>query len=171
MFLCRLCNMPDTVLSYHVFNAKLAQYVCSIEKRQKGFIPDVIKILQKYTLSHHLVDYLQSGIFPSHHIWKPLCKHSIRNYEHNKWTARINADDTFRRFKFLQTNIERSILWECANNTTSLYNAYKISKLWINKHFSQPETFLCELCGVLTDDAFKHRTLECSETEINRDQF
>jgi hypothetical protein len=39
------------------------------------------------------------------------------------------------------------------------------------KHFSQYKTFLCELCGVLTQDAFKRRTLECSETEIKSDQF
>jgi hypothetical protein len=120
MFLCRLCNMPNSVLSYQVFNARLPQFVCSVEKRQKCFIPGVIEILQKYTLSHHLVKYRQNGIFPCHHIWKSLCKHSIRNYEHNNWTARINADDTFRRFKFLQTTLNGQFY----GNVQKTQNAY-----------------------------------------------
>ncbi|WAR15073.1 hypothetical protein MAR_005178, partial [Mya arenaria] len=49
MFLERLCNMPTTVLTKQIFNKRLALFSCITDKCiQKGFVPDIIRILSKY---------------------------------------------------------------------------------------------------------------------------
>jgi hypothetical protein len=171
MFLCNLCLMPNTVLSAHIFNARLSKYVCSVDKKQRGFIPDIIMILRKYMLSHVLVNYIQTGEFPNKSMWKRICKTSINNFETVNWSERLNSDNDFCRFKFLHTNIEQAIIWECAHDSKTLLNAFKISQLWINKSFLHKTPFLCERCGILTDDGVKHCTLECSETDSRRKCF
>jgi hypothetical protein len=164
VFLCNLCHLPNNVLTSHVFNARLSIYVCSVVKPQKGFIPDVIRILDKYNLSHVLINYIQTGEFPNKKVWKVKCRNSISNHETLKWSERLSKDNDFARFKFLHTNIEHAIIWECANDSKSLLNAHKISRLWINKPYYQNNSFLCSKCGIISSDAMKHCALECPAT-------
>ena len=73
-FLGNLCRMPSNVLCKKIFNFRLALYTCNNGNHQKGYIPDIISILQKYNLAHHLIHYIQTGDFLSKPLWRKLYK-------------------------------------------------------------------------------------------------
>ena len=48
---------------------------------QAGFIPDVVRLLEKYNLSGILDTYMRDSIFPSKISWKRMVKSEINNSE------------------------------------------------------------------------------------------
>ncbi len=118
-FLGRLCNMPCDLLTRKIFNTRLSLYTCRTDSNQTGFIPDIIRVLDKYGLGHYLVSYVQSGTFPEKNYWKNQCKCSINARETDQWLLRLQGDNCYARFRLLHTNIERAILWECATETST----------------------------------------------------
>ena len=64
MFLQKLCPIESNILSKQIFTFRLFQCFLSPDRKQLGFIPDIIGILQKYSLSSHLINYIFTGNFP-----------------------------------------------------------------------------------------------------------
>ncbi len=165
-FLGRLCNMPVTVLAKKVFNARLALYTCRTDANQRGFIPDIIKILSKYGLTDTLTNYVNTGTFPNKTEWRAKCKSLVHVTETELWRLRLNDDNSFARFRFLHTNIETSILWECATESVEILNAYNVSNLWISKiNTNQCRSLLCHVCGLFYTDITLHSIIECTQIE------
>ena len=113
-FLGRLCNMPNTVHAKGIFNARLSMYICRSDNNQRGFVPDVVQVLEKYELSFELIKYSHSGVFMSYPAWKRTCKQAILKFENAAWNARLHADDDFKRFRQLHTYMQPALLWKCA---------------------------------------------------------
>ena len=130
--------MPKELLAKKVFNTRLSLYVCSTVEKQKGFVPEIVRSTKKFKLDGHLIDYIISLIFPTKSSWKKMCRSLIKNQEVTNWSNRLNADSDFDRFRFLHTNIEKAILWECGNDQISLSHAYLVSKLWIRQSEVSP---------------------------------
>ena len=102
-----------------------------------------------------------------------MCRSLIKNHEVTNWSNRLNADSDFDRFRFLHTNIEKAILWECGNDQTSLSHAYLVSKLWIENPTERSIPLLCNLCGELVDlrDIRNHKIIYCPYLSRNRTVF
>ena len=47
-------------------------------KKITGFIPDIVRILRKYSLWEYLDNYLQTGNFPSKSEWKRVVVDSLK---------------------------------------------------------------------------------------------
>ena len=90
--------MPNTVHAKGIFNARLSIYICRSDNNQRGFVPDVVQVLEKYELSFELINYSHSGVFMSYPAWKRTCKQAILKFENAAWNARLHADDDFKRF-------------------------------------------------------------------------
>jgi hypothetical protein len=73
-FLQKLCSMPNNLLSKQIFNARLSMFVIRYDDIQKGYIPDIFKILKKYDTLQFIVKYIDSGTFPNKQTWKKLVK-------------------------------------------------------------------------------------------------
>ncbi|MES9881905.1 MAG: reverse transcriptase family protein, partial [Sedimenticola sp.] len=165
----RLCNMPGTVLAKNVFNTRLSLYTCRTDANQRGFIPDIIKILHKYGLTNTVTNYVNTGIFPNKNEWRVKCKSCVYATETELWRLRLNDDDSFARFRFLHTNIETSVLWECASEPNEILNAYNVSNLWVETSSTnmtnQHQSVLCHVCGLFYNDITLHTIIECTQTE------
>jgi hypothetical protein len=164
-FLGNICNMPDNLLVKKIFNARLSVYICRTDDRQLGFIPDIVTTLMKYGLSRFIIQYVQTGCFPSKQNWKSLYKCSITNIETNLWYNRLQADDDFIRFRLLHTNIERAIIWSCATDSESLNHAHIVSKLWLSNDSNDNLNSKCNFCGTIFQNSLKHMLFQCSRTE------
>jgi hypothetical protein len=64
MFLQKLCQIESSILSKQIFTFRLFQCLLSPDRKQLGFIPYIIGILQKHSLSSHLINYIFTGNFP-----------------------------------------------------------------------------------------------------------
>lgn len=58
-----------------------------------GFTSDIVQILKKYNLLEYLVNFYDTGLFPSPTMWKRIVKTDVQSNEAKMWTLRINSDD------------------------------------------------------------------------------
>ena len=65
---------------------------------QYGFIPDILRILDKYSLSYVLDEYIQSGQFISKFSWNRLVKTKININVENQWCEKISNDASLQPF-------------------------------------------------------------------------
>jgi hypothetical protein len=65
LFFGRLYNLDTKTLTKRIFLHRLFTYLPSPELKQLGFIHDVVRLLYRYNLHGHLLQYLQDGDFPA----------------------------------------------------------------------------------------------------------
>jgi endonuclease/exonuclease/phosphatase family metal-dependent hydrolase len=74
-FLQRLvATKPNTIVK-QIFTRRLYENV--INSKMKGFVPDIMMILQQYNLSNELFCYMRGGHFPSKSAWKAMTRFSV----------------------------------------------------------------------------------------------
>ena len=78
MFFEQLCNLPSHLLVKEFFIHRLMNYFDN-PRRQVGFIPDMHRILEKYSLTFALQDFMEHGRFLSKYSWKRLLKECLHN--------------------------------------------------------------------------------------------
>ena len=68
--------------------------ICELScKRSAGFIPDVIKFLEKYQLMHIVQTYLGSSKFSSKYAWNRLLKNRKHRSAISSWNSRRMKQD------------------------------------------------------------------------------
>ena len=106
-FLGTLCNADNNFIVKYLFLLRLFQYHLCDTKPQIGFIKDMYRILQKYSLQNSISEFYSSGIFPSKLSWKRICKAAVWLFEEISWKHRLNQGDEFRRFRSIHPELKR----------------------------------------------------------------
>ena len=122
-----------------IFNARPSIYICLGDNNQKGFVPDLVQVLEKYELSFELIIYSHSGVVMSYPAWKRTCKQA--------WSARLHADNDFKSFRQLHTFIQPALLWRCGTDCRSQFLASIVSILWTQHYEISISDVLCHRCG------------------------
>ncbi len=112
MFLGRLVRINNQTLANQLFQARAIQFLVHKCKdfnttEPLGFIPDVVRILNKYDLQMHWERLMASGFteFPLQSKWKKLVKIAVKDYEQRAWTERIASDSDFSEFRNIHKDI------------------------------------------------------------------
>ena len=107
-----LCSADPSFTVKYLFLLRLFQYQSKATKVRIRFIPDLYRILQKYSLQNYISAFYTSDIFPSKVSWKRICKNAVWHFEETAWKSRLNESDDFRRFRSIHTELNPSVLWQ-----------------------------------------------------------
>ena len=127
--------------------------------------------MDKYNLSNILKAVLEDGSFPRSICWKSKVKNVVFETEKENWLKRMSSDNDFCRFLMIHSSLEPHPFWKLAikrpGNRDSIYH---IMKLIVTLRCSAVRN-LCHRCGYFYDDVTTHIILNCSFTEMMRDEF
>jgi len=77
-FLGQLCNTPSRLLPKQVFVTRLTIFNQNQDgSTQNGFIPDIYRLLRKYSLVEYLDSFASQRRFPKQHQWKQRVKKAV----------------------------------------------------------------------------------------------
>ena len=138
---------------------------------QKGFIPDLMRLVRKYNLETYIDNYVKHSIFPSRKAWASILKETIVKVEEINWLQRMSADDNFNFFRQIHRHIEPHKAWTVARNVPHLQAAskYVIDLCAIVRNEEEP--LLCERCGGLFINIIEHIMVSCLITKGLRDDM
>ena len=114
LFFQGLCKMPSHYACKEVFLTKLHLHDLNTDCVSKGYIPDIMQVLEKYDLKHHVKEYIKTGYIPSRQNWKSLVDINISYYENNQYCQRTNNDPEYKLFREVMPTISASPLWRAA---------------------------------------------------------
>ena len=89
MFLRQLCCLPLDYTAKEIFLYRLVNFNGRVSS-QRGFIPDIHRILGKYSLTHVLHTFAEIGTFISKTSWKRLVGDKIREIYETERACKFN---------------------------------------------------------------------------------
>jgi len=118
LFLGRLCHTDPGKWKSTLFLQKLVKFMNS-HSTTFGFLPDVYRILGKYSLKHALETFVKKAVFPKKSTWRRKVNEAIRLHVKNSHLDK-SEDDWLQLFKNVHSKYEACILWHFSN----LYRNY-----------------------------------------------
>ena len=139
---------------------------------QKGYIPDIFKIMEKYDLTEYFNNYVKTNTFPSKIRWKHLVKRRIHDKEISSWKTRLSAPE-FDRFRLLHTEYSPHVLWISSKENRS-YLAASISCVHmianiVGNPFCNPVS--CPKCSTNYDNVVDHCIHDCLFLNLDRSRL
>ena len=130
MFLQKLCTMQTETLTRRIFDVRLQLFILRGCTNQLGFIPDILKTVEKYKLTDYLRSYMSFSSFPSKFVWRNIVSRNVRQFHESAWSQRINHNNEFARFVTLHPVLKISVIWEIAADSKTLSAAFLMAKIW-----------------------------------------
>lgn len=111
----QLCGLSCRFIAKCVYVNRLVRFING-DRPCSGFIPDIYKLLCKYSLTECLFLYIQSGTFPAKRQWTRTLKSNVLNPERQRLLDSIVfAGDGWTQYNLLSVIVSR--LWNVASNT------------------------------------------------------
>lgn len=167
-FLGQLCRLPSQNIHKQIFNQRLVSYTYATGVRF-GLVPDIMHILDKYSLNHVLQDYLQTGHFMSKCAWKDLIKTKINSCVATEWQERILHDNNLCQFAMIHDTYEPCKFWTFSKSNSKYLKYSQICVKLIALLFTESGTLYCRACGLFYNSSFtEHVILYCKSTTVPR---
>lgn len=125
-----------------LFLYRLCSFITNGSK-QTGFIPDILRILQKYNLYDIFESYKKESVFPNKVLWKKLVKQKIKERETYLWHTRISQPE-FSRFRLVHCNFKIHHFWHISKQRPRFLKACKSVMQMIS--FITDESYNSKLC-------------------------
>ena len=111
LFMGTLCRLKPRDVTYKLFVLRLFHLQNKCTRLNRGFINDIVRILEKYGLNQYLNDFISTCTFPPKCQWKRLCKSTIFALDQSNWRARLETSDDFFRFREVHLQLTSSNIW------------------------------------------------------------
>ena len=103
LYFGRLCPSSVTMTAEQIFINRLSSYLANPTKQKLGFIPGIVRILNKYDLLDYLTTFVHESIIPSRNKWRKIIQTQIKNYETEKWkNGMVHKEELLFLKKFTQ---------------------------------------------------------------------
>lgn len=172
IFLGSLCRLSANFTAKSVFLFSLYRHVLFPRPNSIGFVPDLLRILEKYNLGKFVKTFLEEKIFPPKIVWKSVVNEAVSNVELRDWIMRVSADASLTCYRSLLGNLEPSITWLLAREYPAYSKlCYFVSILWTTLGISERQ--VCCWCEQEVNDIISHHVSHCiaSEPIRIRDEF
>jgi hypothetical protein len=169
-FFGRLCDLDSNYmyLTNCIFLTRLFSYMMNPYIKHRGFIQEIIPLLEKYNLYPVLTHYLRTGDFPSKSEWKRSVKYSMTTYHLDSRQQRMQADLDSAQLLTLCNGKSLALLWDIPSNEKEILLYKFTAKLWTLLDIP-PEN--CTLCARPFTNVFEHLCTICPETASFRDAW
>ena len=149
----------------HIFLNRLTSYFVD-GAGQTGFIPEVVRLLEKYSLSRYLDTFMCNSIFPSKISWKRHVRCEINNRELYQWHCRTSQPD-FAHFRRIVPAFHFHYFWILSNRSPKVVNACKYAIQMIGC-ILDCDVQLCCKCNLLYKNVVDHCISECTYLHSER---
>ena len=165
LFMGTLCRLKPRDVTYKLFVLRLFHLQNKCTRLNRGFINDIVRILEKYGLNQYLNDFISTCTFPPKCQWKRLCKSTIFALEQSNWRARLETSDDFFRFREVHLQLTSSNIWLTAlKNPNSIETMTFLAQLCCKP--KSDESVTCSMCNALFTDELYHKVFEYSNVDL-----
>ena len=143
-----------------LFMQRLLSYQSNSDK-QIGFIPDIVRLLSKYSLVHVYDQFIQHTNFPSKNLWKREVRSRIQSNAIALWENRTSTAE-FSDFKCLHRVYEPHWLWQFAkNNPQVLHCCRSVIQMIAGVPNESLGPRLCSVCNAAYANLVEHCIHDC----------
>lgn len=166
-FFGQLCMLRDNKPARVIFHNRLSAYLMNKVNFQ-GFMPDIYRILQKYSLNCVLESYLNSGQFVSKCMWKRLVNEAIVNYERQTIETRLQSNEPLASVIQISDPLSPCPLWTFSRYNINRQLQCRSAVVLMCRQFTELYPQYCPRCCIVTENKTFHCIYECLYSEVAR---
>jgi len=136
----------------------------------QGLIPDIYRLLQKYSLMPTLETYLERGIFPGKMSWKRTIKKSVRMANRQRRSQNANEITCLEDSKLFKADRPLTAIVICKTSpslSVIIHKSTKILSMAMSRQFASK----CAICNKFTYSIVNHTLWFCDKTESKRNNL
>ena len=149
---------------------RLYAFTYNLARTQRGFIPEIIKLLQKYGLTDHFQSWLQDGSIANKPAWKRTVRTAVSSFHKLQRQNRFFCDPDLSTFSQIFHDTKPSSIWDMPRNCHEINLCKFICKLSSNLR-KLNETYVCSMCQKTFTNVFVHAACACLATFNIREQW
>ncbi|MCG8048788.1 MAG: reverse transcriptase family protein [Candidatus Thiodiazotropha taylori] len=168
IFFGQLCNLPHQYCVKEFFIHRLVDYK-SNAGIVKGFLPDIYRILGKYSLLEPLNRFLSDGVFMSKQAWKHAVRENMKRDNDLQLQLKTENSESLQSVTRIAQVNKEFILWEISREYPKylpfIQKAVRMLGFMLSRNWVQT----CSNCqdGILSQS--EHLLLYCSNTNEFRE--
>ena len=101
----RLCKLNPETTTKKVFITRLFSFLYKGSRKPVGFIPDLVRIFEKYNLVHFLKYFIDEKYFPSKNEWQKIVICKLHQFQVCKWREGIARKAEICHYQNIHTNL------------------------------------------------------------------
>ena len=162
IFLGQLCHLPGGFRAKEIFTHRLIHFNESPVKKL-GFLPDIFRILNKYSIVQVLNDYIQTGSFPNKIAWKKVLREKIDILYRDEMLTRISSSESLPRIFKVHIGIpfHPHAFWGFCREYPRYKKYAHLAVRLIGLMFCGRWLSLCHKCGENSISLVEHILLFC----------
>ncbi|KAH3856094.1 hypothetical protein DPMN_098674 [Dreissena polymorpha] len=135
-------------------------------------IPDIYRLLQKYSLMPTLETYLKRGVDPGKMSWKRTIKKSVRMANRQRRSQNANEITCLEDSKLFKADRPLTAIVICKTSPSLSVIIHKSTKIQIlSMAMSRQFASKCAICNKFTDSIVNHTLWFCDKTESKRNNL
>ena len=163
----QLCRTNTCTWVKRVFLFRLLSYMTYPYNGQNGFIPTVIKLLEKYQMLYKVHSFVDTSRFPSKNEWNRLLKDRLHQSAICSWNRRTLAQE-FNRFRIVHPEFQPHWAWYFSKRQQKLLSPCTSIIQMTASLTDTRHNILCVACDSYNDNIADHCIHECSYLTIDR---
>lgn len=167
IFFQQLCSDSVACVTKEMFIYRLVNFIEN-PKFKIGFIPDIFKILNKYSLKYILDNFLETGTFMPKYTWKRLIRKRIDNLVKEEWYVRLSADLNLCNLLTFHDGYDPCSFWKASRGNLKLLKCSQSCVKLIGMYFTDCGLNPCRACGERNINQTEHIILYCKSVESQR---
>ena len=172
IFLGQLCRLPGGYRAKEIFTHRLIHFNESPAKKL-GFFPDIFRILNKYSVSQVLNEYIQTGVFPNKVAWKNIVRSKINALHTDDMLIRINSSELVSRIVHLHSGLSSypHAFWILCREHPRYKKYAHVAVRLIGLMFCGRWRSPCHICGENVVSITEHVLLFCRSNSYFRTEL
>jgi len=143
----------------------------NVDKQHIGFIPDAYRLLQKYDLTNVLDIFIDTGCFPSKHVWKGLLQNNLIIKNKTETIQELYLNNGHAVISTLIKLDNHCIIWSIMQDNPGLRSLCHKAMDIIGRLVSRQFTERCNKCTGLTENIVEHKLFHCVPNEGRRSEL
>ena len=164
VFLGQLCRLPSDCTIKQIFMLRLRNYIKN-SHLQRGFIPDIYRILGKYSLIHFLEQFVATGDFLNKYRWKNIIREQLSIFTRRQYQLKASISASFTKFLTIHNPSETFMLWDICRESPHYSRYARLAAHLLGNMFTGARYHACYKCGQENPDQTKHILMFCIYTE------
>ena len=162
----QLCRLDTFFAVKRLFLYRLASKLIFNDTKY-GFVHDVCQLLSKHELEHLIVDFMNTGNFPTKQTWKSVLTPRIRDQANRDILTEIGQEG-LQLFLTFHPQVKPNMFWDISKKRPRMLSACKSVIRLIAIYFSRYTEAVCSACGVFAQNYASHCLLSCHANNNNR---
>jgi hypothetical protein len=176
----RIINSSSTQAFRKLFVRRLIKWKWRCDAVD-GFIPDLIRILEKYGLMTFVTNFITSESFPTKKQWKRIVNEAVQRKEELAWSEKLNQKPVLKLYMQAHQHLNISFwyeIWDFAPMDSNivvdvirlLCGSLKIDGIRI-ENYNCLHSFYCSFCQRCVINPVHHALLYCMNTANQREYW